>query len=145
MPVMGGSVLIVGTIGHRTCYLWDRCVIGIAEDGSVMGYEVMNAANYVIRVADNICELLVKGPNQHYLETMRKIVLDENITEATVRRISKRLARARGLHMDSDTELTPGDVMRVHGARLKIGTGKDNDCPITDTEVMESSSILFCG
>ncbi|AWV68117.1 m26 protein [Murid betaherpesvirus 1] len=71
-PLMCGEVTVIGTLGHRRAFAWDRRVVGVNAVGQVFTYEI-NDACFIIYVSDNLTQLISDGVSRRYVQVQRDL------------------------------------------------------------------------
>ncbi|AAM00677.1 tegument protein UL26 [Panine betaherpesvirus 2] len=71
LVVTEGQVRVIGTLGRLDMFSWDRSVVGVGGDGSVLCYEI-GKENFVVRAADSLAQLLERGLLKSYFDDVER-------------------------------------------------------------------------
>ncbi|ACE95373.1 M26 [Muromegalovirus WP15B] len=71
-PLMCGELTVIGTLGHRRTFAWDRRVVGVNAVGQVFTYEI-NDACFIMYVSDNLTQLISDGVSRRYIQVQRDL------------------------------------------------------------------------
>lgn len=71
-PLMFGGLCVIGTIGCRRAFAWDRHVIATNTVGHVYLYE-MHTSSFILRIAESLTELLSEGISRRYMQVQRDL------------------------------------------------------------------------
>nr|WRQ19869.1 MAG: protein m26 [Herpesviridae sp.] len=82
-PFMSGELYVLGTVGHRGSFVWDRRVVAINGRGVVYSYE-MYESSYIARMSDSLRAFAESGVTRSYVKILK------NIREFDHKRVSNR-------------------------------------------------------
>nr|WEG69719.1 tegument protein UL26 [Mastomys natalensis cytomegalovirus 3]WEG69859.1 tegument protein UL26 [Mastomys natalensis cytomegalovirus 3]WEG69999.1 tegument protein UL26 [Mastomys natalensis cytomegalovirus 3]WEG70139.1 tegument protein UL26 [Mastomys natalensis cytomegalovirus 3]WEG70279.1 tegument protein UL26 [Mastomys natalensis cytomegalovirus 3] len=71
-PLMFGEVCVIGTLGVRQSFIWDRNVLAVNALGMVYLYELHKGA-LIVQVADNLSSLIANGMSEGYMQVQKNL------------------------------------------------------------------------